>query len=827
MGVSKPKDSSLNVFIIYDGVWQQGGVKWIYEGGSSRVVSLSMSVSYSQLLDKLFEILKVDRALFDFKLEVVYPCGGQPLPPIVVANDADVSIFINENSISIQHRTPLCVTPIRKNISVGHTPSNIMEDRSQVHSFVPETGPTQEPFVDDEPFVNDDHVADLNAYFEEASSDDNFQNVSREKLNIVHAQQVEEECEEPEPQTEKQKQLKKSKIGGSQSSRVNALEANDDDNRWRAFTAEDIANLNGINTSSSASYGALKLGQIFENKLELKTKAHLYAMKKNFEFVVKKSGTDVWYITCKDSNCRWRLRGKKLVSSAMFEIVVFLNEHTCSLEFRHKDNRQAAPWVIGHVIKKKYVIDGSNYSPVNIMNDIKQKYGIKISYEKAWRCREKALMYVRGTPETSYAKLPAFLYMLQQKNPGTIHDFVIEEGVFKYCFLSLGACRRGFSSCRPVLCLDGISLKTKYGGHMLCAVALDANNNLYPIAFAIIDNENHDSWTYFMRKLKEAIGEVENLVFVSYRHASITHALEHVFPNAHHGVCYYYMSMNVTSEFKTDHCHQEMYLAAYAFYKAEFHHYFEKIKVKDPAIASYLEGIGFERWSRAYFPRSRYSVMTSNYAESFNNKTGDAMTWPITTFVEYIRFTLQNWFSDQRETAMKNTSQLAPTLEQDIHKLAERAKYLVVDALSEYEFHVLDGDGDGEVNLLTKECSCGKFQIIGVPCVHALAAALKQNVNMYLLCSKFYTIDALRNSYAEDIYPCGDEVDWNVPESIKDMHVKVPVEKAFVGSPKKKKGRPKKKCKRPQGEHLMLERKCSQCGGRGHNKASCKAKWKR
>ena len=52
------------------------------------------------------------------------------------------------------------------------------------------------------------------------------------------------------------------------------------------------------NTSSSAvSSGSIKIGQQFENKADLKMKLYLYAMKKNFEFNVKKLGSDVWFIT--------------------------------------------------------------------------------------------------------------------------------------------------------------------------------------------------------------------------------------------------------------------------------------------------------------------------------------------------------------------------------------------------------------------------------------------------------------------------------------------------------------------------------------------------
>ena len=81
-----------------------------------------------------------------------------------------------------------------------------------------------------------------------------------------------------------------------------------------------------------------------------------------------------------------------------------------------------------------------------------------------------------------------------------------------------------------------------------------------------------------MFKWKEAIGEVENLVFVSDRHISIAHVLSTVFPEAHHGACVYHIKMNINHKFKTDHCNTKFDLAAYAYRVSNFNPHFEKIK---------------------------------------------------------------------------------------------------------------------------------------------------------------------------------------------------------------------------------------------------------
>ncbi|XP_062100656.1 uncharacterized protein LOC133806582 [Humulus lupulus] len=311
----------------------------------------------------------------------------------------------------------------------------------------------------------------------------------------------------------------------------------------------------------------------------------------------------------------------------------------------------------------------------NVREYIKKDYGIELSYGKAWRCRQKALSFARGTLEVSCHKLPLYLFMLQHKNPGTLIDFVSKEERFKYCFFSL--------------------------------------------------------------RLKEAIGEVEYLAFVTDRHASITHALETIFPDAYHGAFYHHISMNVHAKFKIDHCHVLMYNAAYAFRKSEFHAHFEKIKSKDPII-SLLTFLKID---------TRYNIMISSYAESFNNKTLDARSFPITTFIEFIRFTLQSWFCDRRETSEKKTTTLASTYKKDLVDMAEKARFLIPYAIGRHEFHVLDGELNGEVDLLNKTCACGVFQLIGFPCVHALSGSLKRGVNFYSLCSDYYKIKTWRSSY--------------------------------------------------------------------------------
>ena len=54
-------------------------------------------------------------------------------------------------------------------------------------------------------------------------------------------------------------------------------------------------------------------------------------------------------------------------------------------------------------------------------------------------------------------------------------------------------------------------------------------------------------------------------------------------------------------------------------------------------------------------------------------------------------------------------------MEKDLKQIGDKAIFLDVQVLGHHEFLVVDGNGDGEVNLATKSCSCCMFQTIGIP----------------------------------------------------------------------------------------------------------------
>ena len=71
--------------------------------------------------------------------------------------------------------------------------------------------------------------------------------------------------------------------------------------------------------------------------------------------------------------------------------------------------------------------------------------------------------------------------------------------------------------CKRCIGLDGCFLKGICKGQLFVAVAKDPNNQMYPIAWAVIDTESKVTWKWFMTILKDDLnlGNGSQLTIIS------------------------------------------------------------------------------------------------------------------------------------------------------------------------------------------------------------------------------------------------------------------------------------------------------------------------
>ncbi|GJU03619.1 mutator type transposase, partial [Tanacetum coccineum] len=91
----------------------------------------------------------------------------------------------------------------------------------------------------------------------------------------------------------------------------------------------------------------------------------------------------------------------------------------------------------------------------------------------------------------------------QEPNPESL------TRTFRRVYVCLGALKQGFRACgREILGLDGCFMSGPWPGQILTAVGVDANNGIYPVAYAIVEAESKASWCWFLNLLGEDLGTV-------------------------------------------------------------------------------------------------------------------------------------------------------------------------------------------------------------------------------------------------------------------------------------------------------------------------------
>nr|GEY37861.1 transposase, MuDR, MULE transposase domain protein [Tanacetum cinerariifolium] len=165
-----------------------------------------------------------------------------------------------------------------------------------------------------------------------------------------------------------------------------------------------------------------------------------------------------------------------------------------------------------------------------------------------------------------------------------------------------------------------LMMQRTYPGTNLLAVGMDGNNRIIHIATGVSQGETIESWSWFMTKLKECIGEVPGLAIISDRHPATINACNIVFPNAFHG-----------------------------YRKDEFERSIAQLQGLKPKAVRKLHEAGYSNWSRAHYPTNRYNYLTSNSAESINALRRDYRKLPITKLIEYYRKLVQNWYCERRD----------------------------------------------------------------------------------------------------------------------------------------------------------------------------------
>lgn len=145
-----------------------------------------------------------------------------------------------------------------------------------------------------------------------------------------------------------------------------------------------------------------------------------------------------------------------------------------------------------------------------------------------------ALMW--GDYKEAYCQAPRILQAMSHFNLGLkwslviTPNFELHNGVWKHqllrVFWALSQCMEAFKHYRPVISVDATFLTGKYKGALLITLGIDGEDSLVPLAFALAEFENNDSWSWLLHLvMRDVVGPGRQICIISDWHQGILNAV--------------------------------------------------------------------------------------------------------------------------------------------------------------------------------------------------------------------------------------------------------------------------------------------------------------
>ncbi|XP_057745295.1 uncharacterized protein LOC130963163 [Arachis stenosperma] len=288
----------------------------------------------------------------------------------------------------------------------------------------------------------------------------------------------------------------------------------------------------------TAGLTEFQVGQQFQDKDEALLSVKTYSIRRGVQYKVVESDHRRYVGKCSEfgNGCTWLIRLSLRKRKGIWEVKRYNGPHTCLATSISSDHRSLDYHVISVFIMPMVRADASVSIKV-LLNATAAHFGFRPTYRRVWMAKQKAIALIYGDWDESYNDIPRWVLGVQLTMPGSVAVLKTSpvrvggqedesQAYFHRLFWTFPPCIEAFRHCKPLVSIDGTHLYGKYGGTLLIAIAQDGNSNILPVAFALVEGENAESWTFFLSHLRQHMTPQPGLLVISDRHNGIKAALE-------------------------------------------------------------------------------------------------------------------------------------------------------------------------------------------------------------------------------------------------------------------------------------------------------------
>ncbi|KAL2921197.1 Transposase for insertion sequence element IS905 [Bienertia sinuspersici] len=396
--------------------------------------------------------------------------------------------------------------------------------------------------------------------------------------------------------------------------------------------------------------------------------------------------------------------------------------------------------------------------------------------------------------------------------------------VFQRLFNCFDGLRKGWKEgCRRLICVDAAFLKTFLGGQILSAIGRDPNDQMFPIAWEVVEGENNQSWEWFFTQLQSCLelGDGSGIAIISDEHQAILNVVATVLPQAEHRHCARHVYAHWQKKgFRGDEMKLAFWTIAKAYNMTDFTEALSELEESNPVVAHAFRSYRPENFCRAYMdPSIKCDVITNNMAETFNRYIIQARTQHLLYMMEEIRGAIMRRICTKKQEMEKVNSMLCPKIQKMLEKEKDFTANCEVIPSTDTIFNVHQNLDTLVVNLSEKSCTYGKWNMTGIPCCHAVACIFFLNRDAEEYVDQCYTKEVYLQCYSYPVPVIEGERHWPIIE----RNLAPPPIKIGPGRPRKNRIKdPFENPKKPG--HLTrhgMEMTCKLCNKKGHNKRGC------
>ncbi|KAL5574783.1 hypothetical protein UlMin_016482 [Ulmus minor] len=439
---------------------------------------------------------------------------------------------------------------------------------------------------------------------------------------------------------------------------------------------------------------------------------------------------------------------------------------------------------------------------------------------------------IEGTIKAQYARLWDYCAEVRRSNPGSTVRMKCrtvqgdDNLHFQRLYICLGGLKAGWmAGCRPILGLDGCFIKGHHKGQLLAAVAMDGNNQMYPVAYAVVESETKETWRWFLEFLNEdlQLNNSGRVGWITDKQKGLLDVLRELFPDSEHRHCVKHLHNNFKVHHKGLFLKQQMWSVAKSTTEQSFHEEMEKIKLESPTAFEWLSEKNPTHWCTTFLrEETKCDMICNNMCEAFNSAIMQARDKPIITLLEMIRNYMMKRLSRKRAEIEKWKHPVGPKVFKYVEKMKSQSVYCTPVFSGNHTFQVQAGlHNQYVVDLERRTCACRKWQLVGIPCSHAMSVLLTSHMNPFDYVDAYCKKETYVKAYQLMIYGLNGPKLW--PRS-ENLPVQCPEFKKQRGRPKKSRNLQSDEVRK--GGTIKLRKnyyigRCGLCGQVGHNRRQC------